>query len=232
MKEHNRIYVLFCSLFCSFQLSPEASLLLYPPPGTSPSWIPAIGCPCSSLAQLIHLMGCEAKAPSAPTVTKWPWLLALWPPTREKPTRLTSPVISSLCWSPWPKKMDWARQTRHELKILIEPLALILLLQVDRQRSKFPPPPPTIAQWHTKDSYLVTFGTTNSSDQFVLKTYWATTLPSALFVCLAVRLPADPPPAQTGKNTRPSITRDHMTKHSSTNWPPPICFQEKTWAVP
>lgn len=189
MKEQNRIcFSVLCFPTKPWGLSPAS-----PSPGTSPSWIPAIGCPCSSLAQLIHLMGCEARAPSAPTVTKWPWLLALWPPTREKPTRLTSQVISSLlCWSPWLKKMDWARQTRHELKILIEQLALILPLQADRQRSRFPPPPPTIAQWHTKDSYMVTFGITNSSDQFVLKTYWATTLPSSLFVCLAVRLPADP----------------------------------------
>lgn len=50
--------------------------------------------------------------------------------------------------------MDWAGQTRHELKTFIEQLALILLLQVARQRPRFPPPPPTIAQRHAKENHM------------------------------------------------------------------------------
>ena len=139
-------------------------------------------------------MRCEVKAPSAPTVTKGPWLLALWPPTKRK-LRLSSQEISSWsCCSPWMKKMDWARQTRHELKAFTEQLALILLLQVARQRSRFPPPPPPIAQGHTKESRI-------ASTWWLLKpqtvgSMWSedllgnhTTL--AFFFCLATRLPDD-----------------------------------------
>lgn len=160
-------------------------------------------------------MGCEVKAPSAPTVTKGPWLLALWPPTKQK-LRLSSQEISSWsCCSPWMKKMDWARQTRHELKAFTEQLALILLLQVARQRSRFPPPPPTIAQWHTKESRI-------ASTWWLLKpqTVWVNVIWRLIgqpyYPCLLFLPCHETPwwlPAQTGKNTSSSIIREHITKH-------------------
>lgn len=104
-----------------------------------------------------------------------------------------------------------------------------------QEEVKVPTPTPNhcamTRQGELHGKHLVTFGTTNSSGQCDWKTYWATILPFPLFFYLAMRLPDDPLPAQTGKNTSFSIIRDHITKHSSTNWPPPVSRHEQNHSL-
>ena len=176
-------------------------------------------------------MGCEVKAPSAPTVTKWPWLLALWPPTKRK-LRLSSQEISSWsCCSPWMKKMDWARQTRHELKAFIEQLALIWLLQVARQRSRFPSPPPTIAQWHTKESRIASTWWLLKPQTVRVNVIWRL-IGQPYYPCLLF-LPCHETPwwpttcSDRQEHQLLNYKRPHHQAYSSTNWPPPVSRHEQ-----
>lgn len=124
--------------------------------------------------------------------------LAVWPPTRQKLVRPSSQVtFSPSHWSLWLMKMGWARQWIHELKTFVEHLTLILLLQVDRQKSRFPPTPLTIVQLGS----IHKLGSICSKGSLGNHT--------ALFpLCLLGHEAACwPLPAQTGKNTSPSIIK-------------------------
>lgn len=130
--------------------------------------------------------------------------------------------------------MDCARETdlswRHSLNSWLLSCSCRWTAEV-----KVPAPAPShcpIAhQGELHDKYLVVFGTTNSPDQFVPKAHLAAIMCISFFVCLDMKLPPDPPLAQIGKNTSPSITKSGCNKNSSTNWPHPICSHKTTQEV-
>ena len=118
--------------------------------------------------------------------------------------------------------MDWARQTRHELKTFIEQLALFLLLQVARQRSRFPPlPPPPLRSYTPRRTTRQALGDFWNHKQF--RPMWLedllgnhTTL-SPLFLpswdsLMTLLRQARTPASQLLETTSPSIVQliDHL----------------------
>ena len=96
---------------------------------------------------------------------------------------------------------------------------------------KVPTPTPT-AQLHAKENYMASTWwllepqtvQANVIGRLIGQPHYP--LPS---FSTSMRLPDDP--AQTGKNTSFSIIGDHTTKHSSTNWPPPVSRHEQNHSL-
>lgn len=147
------------SLFYSLQLALERSLLSYPPlwhlsilePYHWQSWF--FSCSSDSSDWL------WGQSPVTSCSHQRLWLLALRPPARQKPARLSSQVaFSRSCCSPRLKKMDWTRQMNtwandSHWVTGSHPTAAGRQAEVS-----FPPSLLSISQLHTKENCLASRG--------------------------------------------------------------------------